>query len=50
MALANPDLPARLQAGATLNQPDPNTFYGGDHHGYTDYPSLDQAANESSKR
>jgi len=38
--LANPDLPARLARGAPLNQPDPDTFYGGDERGYTDYPSL----------
>ncbi|GAB3130586.1 hypothetical protein GCM10027161_02490 [Microbispora hainanensis] len=40
-ALANPDLPARLQANAPLNAADPATFYGGDHTGYTDYPTLD---------
>ncbi|HWS31379.1 MAG TPA: alkene reductase [Actinoplanes sp.] len=39
-ALANPDLPARLRTGAALNDPDPSTFYGGDHRGYTDYPVL----------
>jgi N-ethylmaleimide reductase len=38
--LANPDLPARLAAGGPFNTPDPATFYGGDHHGYTDYPAL----------
>jgi N-ethylmaleimide reductase len=38
--LANPDLPARLERNASLNAPDPATFYGGDHRGYTDYPSL----------
>jgi len=38
--IANPDLPARLKAGAELNAPDPSTFYGGDGVGYTDYPSL----------
>jgi N-ethylmaleimide reductase len=38
--LANPDLPARLAAAGTYNSPDPATFYGGDHHGYTDYPTL----------
>jgi N-ethylmaleimide reductase len=26
-----------------LNTPDPATFYGGDHRGYTDYPALDAA-------
>ena len=38
--LANPDLPARFAAGAPLNTPDPETFYGGDEKGYTDYPAL----------
>ena len=38
--LANPDLPKRLQLGATLNEPDPTTFYGGDAAGYTSYPAL----------
>jgi N-ethylmaleimide reductase len=38
--LANPDLVERFRRGAPLNDPDRSTFYGGDHHGYTDYPSL----------
>ncbi len=38
--LANPDLPARLQAGAELNQPDPATFYSPGPKGYTDYPAM----------
>lgn len=38
--LANPDLPNRLATGAELNTPDPATFFGGDHRGYTDYPGL----------
>ncbi|MGW4514659.1 alkene reductase [Streptomyces sp. NPDC004393] len=38
--LANPDLPRRLAAGGPFNTPNPETFYGGDHRGYTDYPSL----------
>jgi 2,4-dienoyl-CoA reductase-like NADH-dependent reductase (Old Yellow Enzyme family) len=38
--IANPDLPRRLQLGATLNVPETNTFYGGTTHGYTDYPAL----------
>ncbi|MEV5961981.1 alkene reductase [Kribbella sp. NPDC051952] len=38
--LANPDLPARLAAGGPYNAPDPTTFFGGDHRGYTDYPTL----------
>lgn len=38
--IANPDLPRRLHEGAALNEGDQNTFYGGDAHGYTDYPAL----------
>lgn len=38
-ALANPDLPERLKAGLPLNSADPATFFGGDEHGYTDYPT-----------
>lgn len=40
MALANPDLVARVRTGAPLNTPDKATFYGGDARGYTDYPAL----------
>ncbi|ARF56145.1 alkene reductase [Streptomyces gilvosporeus] len=39
--LANPDLPRRLALGGPFNTPDPATYYGGDHRGYTDYPTLD---------
>ncbi len=39
-ALATPDLPHRIRTGAPLNEPDPVTFYGGDHRGYTYYPVL----------
>jgi len=38
--LANPDLPARFQAGAELNEADPNTFYTPGAKGYTDYPFM----------
>lgn len=38
--IANPDLVERLRRHAPLNQPDESTFYGGDEHGYTDYPFL----------
>jgi N-ethylmaleimide reductase len=38
--IANPDLVERFRQGAALNTPDPGTFYGGDEHGYTDYPFL----------
>lgn len=39
--LANPDLVARFQSDAGLNTPDTATFYGGDEHGYTDYPVVE---------
>ena len=38
--LANPDLPARIKAGAALNAPDANTFYSPGAKGYTDYPAM----------
>ena len=38
--IANPDLVERLRAGAPLNVPDRATFFGGDAHGYTDYPFM----------
>ena len=38
--IANPDLPERFARDAALNEPDPETFYGGDAAGYTDYPAL----------
>jgi N-ethylmaleimide reductase len=36
--LANPDLPTRLSRRGALNVPDAGSFYGGDEHGYIDYP------------
>jgi len=39
--LANPDLPERFKNDLPLNEADMNTFYGGDAHGYTDYPACD---------
>ncbi|MHB9857390.1 alkene reductase [Streptomyces sp. YIM S03343] len=39
--LANPDLPERLAQGGPYNTPDRATSFGGDHTGYTDYPTLD---------
>jgi len=42
--LANPDLVERFTQGAALNTPDQSTFYGGDAHGYTDYPTVEQEA------
>jgi N-ethylmaleimide reductase len=38
--IANPDLPARLKAGAPLNAPRPDKFYAATPEGYTDYPAL----------
>jgi N-ethylmaleimide reductase len=38
--LANPDLPARVQAGAGLNTPDHTTFYTPGAKGYVDYPAM----------
>lgn len=38
--IANPDLVERFAQDAELNEPDRATFYGGDEHGYTDYPTL----------
>jgi N-ethylmaleimide reductase len=42
--ISNPDLVERFKLNATLNEPNRATFYGGDVEGYTDYPSLDEAA------
>ncbi len=41
--IGNPDLVERLRTGAPLVQADRATYYGGDAHGYTDYPTLDAA-------
>lgn len=38
--IANPDLVARLERKAELNPQRPESFYGGDAEGYTDYPTL----------
>ena len=40
LALANPDLSARIRTGGPFNEPDQPTFYGGGAEGYTDYPVL----------
>ncbi len=39
--ISNPDLVTRFLLKAPLTKPDSKTFYGGDRHGYTDYPLLD---------
>jgi N-ethylmaleimide reductase len=38
--IANPDLVARMQAGAPLARPDFGLLYTGEERGYTDYPAL----------
>lgn len=45
--IANPDLPQRLASGALLTLPDISKAYGGDEHGYTDYPTLADASTTS---
>lgn len=42
--IANPDLVARLRNGWPLAQADRDTHYGGDAHGYTDYPTFAPSA------
>jgi 2,4-dienoyl-CoA reductase-like NADH-dependent reductase (Old Yellow Enzyme family) len=39
--IANPDLPRRFKLNASLNQPQPETFYVGGKNGYIDYPQLE---------
>lgn len=45
--LANPDLLYRYQNDLPLNEPDTDTFYGGDSHGYTDYPFAEHNTSET---
>jgi N-ethylmaleimide reductase len=42
--ISNPDLPARLAAGAPLAQPVKKGYYYGGAEGYTDYPALQPVA------
>ena len=42
--IANPDLPARLRAGAPLNELNPATLYAPGPAGYTDYPTMETVA------
>ena len=46
--IANPDLVERFRVGAKLNEPNPDTFYGGGKEGYTDYPFLDNGHDQPS--
>ena len=38
--IANPDLPARLRAGAPMNALNPSTLYASGPEGYIDYPTI----------
>jgi N-ethylmaleimide reductase len=40
---ANPDLPERLKRRLPLNPYDRDTFWGGDHRGYNDFATYDEA-------
>lgn len=42
--IANPDLVERFRVSAELNTPNPDTFYGGNEEGYTDYPFMEKEA------
>lgn len=42
--ISNPDLVERLERDAPLNALDPDTLYGGNEKGYTDYPTLAESA------
>ena len=42
--ISNPDLPARIRAGAPLNKDNPRTWYSQGPEGYVDYPALDSAS------
>ena len=48
--ISNPDLLDRLLRGLPLNAPDPETFYTGGEHGYTDYPIYAPLARDPSAR
>jgi N-ethylmaleimide reductase len=41
--IANPDLPVRIRDGLPLAGLDPATLFGGDAHGYIDYPPASKA-------
>ena len=38
--IGNPDLVERLRTGADLVEAPEKTYYGGDWHGYSDWPGL----------
>ncbi|WP_432463275.1 alkene reductase [Agarivorans sp. QJM3NY_33] len=39
--IANPDLPSRIKHHQAWASHDPNTLFGGNHHGLTDYPRFE---------
>lgn len=41
--ISNPDLVERYRHGWPVVEPDPQHYYGGDEHGYTDYPAYSLA-------
>ena len=44
--IANPDLPKRIRLGLPLNPYDRSSFYGGNAHGYTDYPFYEETKSQ----
>jgi len=40
--ISNPDLVLRYEHNETLNPYNTQTFYGGDHKGFTDYPFINE--------
>ena len=46
--ISNPDLPERVRTGAAMTWHERETFYGGDHRGYTDYAPLKHAGRSRS--
>lgn len=38
--IANPDLPQRFRTNASLNEPNPESFYAPGQEGYIDYPAI----------
>ncbi|WP_291721289.1 alkene reductase [Bernardetia sp.] len=45
--IANPDLVERMKQNATINEPNPDTFYTSGAEGYTDYPTLEEEKQEA---
>lgn len=45
--IANPDLVKRFENDASLNEPNPDTFYTPGKEGYIDYPTLEEQKNNA---